>query len=72
MPERKGIIVLGEREIQMVEATVLDGNGGSVLAFLQGVLKPAMDKELNRAHCKPTFEWETGEDLRPSVPPESL
>ena len=56
----------------MVEATVLDGNGGSVLAFLQGVLKPAMDKELNRAHCKPTFEWETGEDLRPSVPPESL
>jgi len=71
MPEHKGVIVLGEQEIQRNEGFVLGSNADSALEFLQQVLKPAMDKQLNRAHCKPTFEWETGEDLRPNGPPES-
>ena len=67
--ERKVTVTLTEREIQLVEQAVLDGDAQAALEFLSEVLKPRMDAVLNRPHCKPTFEWGTDMDFRPSGPP---
>lgn len=70
MSERKVIITLLERDIQAVEQALLDNDAESALEFLREVLWPQMDKVLNRPHCKPTFEWGTDMDFRPSGPPD--
>ena len=67
--ERRVTITLNEREIQWVERAVLDGDGESALEFLCKAVKPRMDEVLNRAGCKPAFEWGTEMDFRPSGPP---
>ena len=68
--ERQVTVSLGEREIQWVEQAVLDDDAESALEFLRKVVKPSMDKVLNRTGCKPTFEWGTDMDFRPSAPPD--
>lgn len=68
--EREVTITLAEQEIQWVEQAVLDGDGESALEFLREVVKPRMDEVLNRPGCKPVFEWDTGEELRPTGPPD--
>ena len=68
MSERKVIITLLERDIQAVEQALLDNDAESALEFLREVLWPQMDKVLSRPHCKPTFEWGTDMDFRPSGP----
>jgi len=68
--ERKVVLTLNEREIQWVEQAVLDADAESALQFLREVVKPRMDEVLNRPGCKPVFEWGTGEELRPTGPPD--
>ncbi len=67
--ERKVTITLAEQDIQWVEQAVLDDDAESALEFLREVVKPRMDKVLNRPHCKPVFEWGTEMDFHPSGPP---
>jgi len=67
--QRRVTITLSEREIQWVEQAVLDDDAESALEFLREVVKPCMDNMLNRPGCKPTFEWGTDMDFRPSGPP---
>lgn len=68
--ERKATVTLTEHEIQWVEQAVLDTDAVSALEFLSGWLKPRVDAVLNRPHCKPAFELEFGEELRPAWPPD--
>ncbi|MFP4027546.1 MAG: hypothetical protein ACLFWL_07130 [Candidatus Brocadiia bacterium] len=70
MPERKATITLGEEDIQHLEQALLDEDAGSAMQFLREVVKPRVDKVLNRHHCRPVFEWGTGEELRPTGPPD--
>ncbi|MFO8007683.1 MAG: hypothetical protein R6V05_08115 [Candidatus Brocadiia bacterium] len=68
--ERQATVILGEREIQWVEQAVPDGDAESALEFLREVVEPRMDEALNRPGCKPVFEWDTGEELPPTAPPD--
>ena len=68
--ERRATVALTEQEIQWVEQAVLDRDGESALAFLREFLKPRVDAVLDRPGCKPAFEWQTGEELRPKGPPD--
>lgn len=70
MPERKATITMGEEDIQVLEQAVLDDDAEAALGFLREVVKPRVDKVLNRPHCKPVFEWDRGEELPPSGPPD--
>jgi len=67
--ERKVTVTLTEREIQWVEQAVLDNDARAALEFLRDVIKPRIDKVVNRPHCRPVFEWGTDLDFRPSGPP---
>jgi len=69
MPERKVVILLGERDLQAIEQAVLDKDGPSALEFLRGVLCPRIEEVMKRPHCKPEFEWGGGMEP-PSGPPD--
>jgi len=69
MTKRKATITLGEEDIQLLEQAVLDDDVEAAMEFLRHVIKPRVDKVLNRPHCKPVFEWGTEMDFHPSGPP---
>ena len=53
----KVVIVLAQREIQRVEQITLDEDAAEALAFVKEIVKPKVDEELGKGHCKPVFEW---------------
>jgi hypothetical protein len=65
MAERTATVTLAEGQIQWLEQAVLDRDAGSALEFLREWLKPRVDAIVNRPRCKPAFELERGEELRP-------
>ena len=68
MSGRKVVIVLEELDIQEVERAVLDHDAAAALAFLERVIQPGIRKALDKGHCRPVFEWETG-DIKAVRPP---
>jgi len=50
MPERRIVLVLDEIEVQDIERALMDAK----------VLKPKVEKELSRGHCRPFFELDKG------------
>jgi len=60
MPERKIVLVLDEIEIQALERAIMDADSKTALEFLKKVLKPKVEKELSRGHCRPFFELAKG------------
>ena len=71
MAGRKVIITLQEEDIQTVERATLDGDEALALGFLTKVVKPQVDAELNRGHCRPVFEWGNSSIKKPPGPPPS-
>ena len=69
--ERKVVVTLTEQEVQWVEQSVLHEDAQAALEFSRDLLKPRVDETANRPHCKPIFEWDKGEELRPSDPPDA-
>jgi len=70
--ERKVVVALSGADVQAVEQAVLDRDGESALDFLVRVVKPRIDAELGKGHCRPVFELPRGADgsiARPSSPP---
>ncbi len=68
--QRRVAIVLEEQDIQWLEQAVLDDDAQAALEFLREVGKPRVDAVLNRSGCKPAFELEFGEELRPPRSPD--
>jgi len=60
MPERRIVLVLDEIEMQALERAVMDADSQAALGFLRKVLKPKVEKELSRGHCRPFFELDKG------------
>ena len=72
MAEHKVAVVLTEKDIQAVEAAVVDRDAGMALGLLKEVIKPQIDAALTKGHCKPAFEWQAGAEpaaLRPPIVP---
>jgi hypothetical protein len=65
VPERKVVVTLGERELQALEQGDLDGDGDAALDWIRTVVKPQVEAQLTRGHCRPVFEWG-------KTPPESV
>jgi hypothetical protein len=57
VPERKVVVTLGEREIQGLEQAILDEDRDAAMEWVRTVVKPQVDAQLTRGHCKPVFEW---------------
>jgi len=60
MPERRIVLVLDEIEVQDLERALMDADSQAALEFLRKVLKPKVEKELSRGHCRPFFELDKG------------
>jgi len=67
--EKKVVICLNQENLQAVERAVLDRDAQAALDFLTRVIKPRIDAELNKPHCRPVFEMTRGTDLRITGPP---
>jgi hypothetical protein len=59
-------ITLTDRDIQLVELAVVDGDGAAAVDFLRRVVKPQVDAA-RKAGCRPVFEWRTPDSV-PSPP----
>ena len=68
MTRRNVVIVLKERDLQEFFRAVLDRDGELALKFLDEVVRPRVERELGRPHCRPAFEM-TGPDLSAIAPP---
>ena len=73
MAERRAVVSLGEPEIQAVEQVVLDDDREAALDFVKTIVRPQIDAQLNRGHCRPVFEWgKAGPPVTgPSGPPHT-
>lgn len=54
---KKVTILFEEEQLQRVEQAVIDKDAPAALRFLIEVVKPQIDAQLNKGHCKPVFEW---------------
>ena len=61
-------VVLKERDLQEFFRAVLDRDADAALTFLDVVVRPRVEKELGRPHCRPAFEM-TGPDTSAIAPP---
>ena len=66
---KKVTILLEEAELQRVEQAVIDEDAVAALKLLAEVVKPQIDAQLQKGHCRPVFEWGSNVPDRIQPPP---